>query len=234
MDADSLKVYTAWILLLQLAWAWPGANGWAQPAIERITAAHEAWVEIHGSGFAERCPSCRVVADYGDLWYALEIDHWSPTHLRVRLPDLNLGLKIGLRVQTAFGASDWFRLQLTRARVPRRDRLTAVRSSNPGLLTWDLRSYRPVGAKGEHRFALPPKSLRCGESTLLFDHAHIVFRERRFGDAQIVSTPNPGCTDCEPIVVLWYHEPTGRLDFQLQVYHRRVEGPCAERVIQPM
>ncbi|MEW6272487.1 MAG: hypothetical protein AB1689_24685 [Thermodesulfobacteriota bacterium] len=89
------------------------------------------------------------------------------------------------------------------------------------------RSYTlAVGDKGEDRFELPEHRPSCTSPGLAFEFAEIVYVRRRFGDAQIVATPAPGCVRCGPIVVRRYHEPTGELRYRLRVHRRTVPPAC--------
>jgi len=56
-----------------------------------------------------------------------------------------------------------------------------------------------------------------------------VFERQRFAQATIVTAPAAGCSTCAPLRVRWYQEPTGHLELQVHVYHRRVEGICPQR-----
>jgi hypothetical protein len=104
-------------------------------------------------------------------------------------------------------------------------------ASLPAPLEFDRHYALPVGDKGEDRFALPVVPPSCEAPGLAFDWAEIVFLRRRFGEAQIVATPEPGCIRCSPIVVRRYHEPTGELGYRLRVHRRPVPAACpgAER-----
>lgn len=82
-----------------------------------------------------------------------------------------------------------------------------------------------VGNKGEEFLDVAVDPV-CGQPTWVFDHADLVVHRSRFGAAQFVSVPVSGCTACEPLVLRWYHEPTGHLAFSVNV-HRRLEiVPC--------
>lgn len=82
-----------------------------------------------------------------------------------------------------------------------------------------VESTRSVGNKGEEHLDVSVQA-PCGESALLFDHAELVVRRNRFGDAQFVGLPQPGCVHCAPVSVRWFHEPTGYLSFEIHVYRR--------------
>jgi hypothetical protein len=84
-----------------------------------------------------------------------------------------------------------------------------------------------VGDQGEDRFDLPYVPPSCDTAGWAFDSAEIVYLRRRFGEAQVVATPAPGCVRCGPIVVRRYHEPTGELHYRLRVRRRAVSAGCA-------
>jgi len=84
-----------------------------------------------------------------------------------------------------------------------------------------------VGDKGEETFDVSSPSPACGTTGLAFDHARVIYRRQRFGEAIIVSTPAAGCTHCQPLVVRWFHEPTGYLSYQLHIYRRTIAGNCS-------
>ncbi|MEZ5729560.1 MAG: hypothetical protein R3E48_17150 [Burkholderiaceae bacterium] len=92
----------------------------------------------------------------------------------------------------------------------------------------EVRSTLRVGDKG--RFSLDVSRPRpaCGAPGLVYDRARIVYRMRRFSEAQIVAAPRPGCSRCGPLEVAWYVEPTGRIDFALEVRWRRINGVCGK------
>lgn len=200
----------------------------AAPVIEHL-GPRDAWVTLSGRGFGDSCEGCEVIADYGSLRYALEVKQWSDRRIEVKLPDLNLATRVWLQVVTADGKSNREQAVISRRIVPATE-LTQPRQPPPsGLLTLGKHSDLKVGARGEEQLDVSSAPPACGGEAMLFDHARVVFAKRRFGDAQIVALPKPGCTRCEPLSVRWYHEPTGHIDFQIHVYRRRVEGICPDR-----
>lgn len=84
-----------------------------------------------------------------------------------------------------------------------------------------------VGNKGEETFDVSLTSSECGD-LWVFDHAQLVVHRQRFADVQLVALPEAGCQICKPGVVRWYHEPTGHLEFSVQVYRRKVELACPQ------
>jgi len=97
-----------------------------------------------------------------------------------------------------------------------------------GTLEFERHYDLAVGDQGEDRFALPHVPPSCDGPGLAFDSAEIVYLRRRFGEAQVVATPEPGCVRCGPIVVRRYHEPTGELRYRLRVHRRVVTAGCAD------
>ena len=217
-----------WIRSTLLFTAWTTAAT-AIPHLQGQQTDHAGVTTLAGSGFGESCKGCEVIADYGTLRYALEVQEWSDRHIRLSVPDLNLRRQVELRVVTPGGRSNGLRLQVPLRLVPAVE-TTRIKQPPPrDLLAFYKDSRQKVGAKGVEDFDVSAHAPACGGTALLYDHANIVFGKRRFGDAQIVATPRTGCTSCEPLKVRWYHEPTGYLEFQVQVYRRRVEGICAAR-----
>ncbi len=94
------------------------------------------------------------------------------------------------------------------------------------LLYYESSHSLSVGDKGEESFDLSIAPPACGERALVFEKASIVYKKRRFGEAKIVQQPLPGCLQCSPLVVRWYHEPTGFVDFQVHIYRRERLGVC--------
>ena len=177
----------------------------------------------------ERCGDCEVIIEYADgLRYAAPVEHWKPSRLVVRIPDLNRSLEVSVRVLSAGALSEVLTTTLTRALVPRTEPQTPTPSESAQFVEYT--SDLAVGDKGMDLVDLSAPPPGCGSSALLFDHARIVYTDRRFGEAQIVAAPPAGCVKCTPLSIRWYHEPTGRLSFQLHIYKRIVEGVCPERV----
>lgn len=94
------------------------------------------------------------------------------------------------------------------------------------LLYYESDHRLEMGDKGEEAFDLSVKQPGCGEEALVFHDARLVYKERRFGEAKIVRRPTPGCFNCSPLTVAWYHEPTGFVAFQVHVYRKRLVGNC--------
>jgi hypothetical protein len=103
---------------------------------------------------------------------------------------------------------------------------TAGQAAPATVLEFERHYALSVGDKGEDRFHLPERRPSCTAPGLAFDSAEIVYLRRRFGEAQIVATPAPGCIRCGPIVVRRYHEPTGELRYRLRVHRRTVPPAC--------
>ncbi len=218
-----------WLLIASPAtWA-ANAGRAASPILDTVRTDNAGVATLIGRGFGGACSQCDVIADYGGFRYALTVHHWSEDRIVAHLPDINLTSQATLQVVTPNGKTNTQRVSIPRRIVPSADLQHPVQPPPPDLLSFNKRSDRKVGAKGDERIDVSTQSPACGQEALLFDHARIVFGKRRFGDAQFVATPKPGCTRCDPLLVRWYHEPTGYLDFQVHVYRRRVEGICPAR-----
>jgi hypothetical protein len=87
---------------------------------------------------------------------------------------------------------------------------------------FEKRSSLKVGAKGEEHI-----DVSSADVCQAFHHAELIWLERRFAEAQFVQIPEKACTDCEPLIVRWYHEPTGRAHFHVRVY--RTACPAGDR-----
>ncbi|MGV6816809.1 MAG: hypothetical protein ACWA44_06015 [Thiotrichales bacterium] len=173
---------------------------------------------LSGTGFGEPCARCEVIAHYSQsIKYALPIVSWSDSGIKARLPDLNQpGTNVKVSVTTKNGNSRPKSLRLKR-KVSLSLRMKKTHSLS-------------VGDKGEDLFDIPGARLACDQQTSTFDHAEVKVRKSRFAEARIVKSPPAGCTECSPIVVRWYNEPTGSLSYDLLVFSRNVEGICKDRL----
>ena len=84
-----------------------------------------------------------------------------------------------------------------------------------------------MGDHGEQLLDVSFEGSDCGVQWR-FDHAEIKVVSNRFGDVQFVGLPQPGCLECDPIRVRWMHEPTGHLEFRVNVFRRPVLVSCSE------
>lgn len=193
------------------------ANTIKKPEIRNISeqASH---VVLSGTGFGKPCPRCEVIAHYSQsIKYALPVVSWSDSAIKARLPDLNQpDTNIKVSVTTKIGNSRPKSLSL------KRKVSLSLRKKKTHSLS--------VGDKGEDLFDLPGTRLACGQQTSAFNHAEVKVRKSRFAEARIVKRPPAGCTECSPIVVRWYNEPTGSLSYELLVFSRKVEGICKDRL----
>ena len=88
-------------------------------------------------------------------------------------------------------------------------------------------SGRSVGDRGEVHLDVSISELACGEHWR-FHSAELVIRRNRFGDAQFIALPARGCIECADIVVRWMHEPTGHIEFDVNVFRERHFESCEE------
>lgn len=218
-------------LARRLAWCTIALSFAAQaapPRIEHVSPLAGPQLAVSGRHFGAACAGCEVVADYGaGLRQALLVTSWSDTRIVVRLPDLNAGTAVSLRVVTPAQGSEAVSATVRRERVPERSPGTIVTTVPPELQVFQVASTLKVGNRGDESYDVSQPAPGCARPGLVFDHARIVVGRRRFGEAEIVSMPPAGCTSCPPLRVRWYHEPTGQLEFQVHVVRRRVEGACA-------
>ncbi|TVR63795.1 MAG: hypothetical protein EA420_06545 [Candidatus Competibacteraceae bacterium] len=202
------------------------------PNAQRVTAAGDGRVMIQGQDFGTSCPRCEVIADFGGFKYAFPIERWSPEQIILRVADLGKGERVRFQVVTADGASQPLPYRLPKTLTPAR-RLSGIVAPNsvPDLLLFEHRSTLAVGDKGENRHDVSQPPPACGAQGWIYDSAELVIGPTtRFGGAEIINRPQAGCARCAPLVVRWYHEPTGRLHYQVHVYRRVIEGVCPERI----
>lgn len=203
----------------------------ANPQIDNATLAGKI-VTLTGHRFGPRCADCEVVADYGEFKYALPIDSWQAGEIRVALLDLGVGKRASLQIRASSGSSTAVDMPLPTTLIPpqRVRATTAVDSS----AEWQIfeRSYDlSIGDKGTDSFDVSQPPAACGETAQVFHSAEVVIgRHTRFGDARKVASPPSGCSHCSPVKVRYYFEPTGKLDYQLHVYRREIDGICLERI----
>lgn len=69
--------------------------------------------------------------------------------------------------------------------------------------------------------------LTAPKACAVFDDARIVYKKRRYGQADIITKPNAGCdpdkAQCK-LEVAWEHAPAGRLNYQVEVSWRLASG----------
>ncbi len=201
------------------------------PTIQSINGNPKNEVIISGNGFGSRCPQCEVVVDYGKGFkYSTPIKSWSDKNIKIIINDLNKGLNVRVYAKTADGESNKVKYTIKAINHPARKLTRPVPSGSvQGLLMFEKKSKLTVGDKGEESYKVNTPAPTCNNSALIFDRAELV-QKGRFGEAKIISSPNPECTNCGPLKVRWYHEPTGNLEFQVHVYRREVQGICQDKV----
>lgn len=97
---------------------------------------------------------------------------------------------------------------------------------DPRTPFFQLVSKDLYGARGQEQLDVSVNPA-CGKRQWVFDHAELLVGNVRYGGAFIRSAPAGGCARCSPLVVDWYHEPTGQLSFRINVFRRQVFVPCA-------
>lgn len=217
------------VLLLAAVKLAPAA---ATPQISSIKPVRSNSAVIQGQGFGQACRNCEIIADFGNFKYAYAVESWTARRIVARITDIGHGNRARISVQTPTGTSPPMAYQIPTRQVPKRRITTTVRSNSmPDLLLFEHRSDLTVGDKGEQQYDVSQPVPRCGQTGFVFDSANLVYgRDTRFGEAKFVALPQPGCSRCQPIRVRWYHEPTGKLHFQVHVYRREIEGVCPAQV----
>lgn len=223
--------FSEW-LLLSLLTLMSISAAVAAPAIRGVSGGANGRLTIVGSDFGNACGQCEVIADYGGgLKYALPSESWTNQRVVARIADLNKGLNVRISIKTPAGTSNTANYRLARKIKPEREYRRPVPAKTPSdFMLFDHQSDLAVGDKGERSFDVSSPALTCNQASEVFDRAQLVYGKRRFGEAQLVASPPAGCVRCPPLKVRWYHEPTGRLHFQVHVYRRVVEGICRDRV----
>jgi len=176
-------------------------------------------VSIAGSGFGAIQGSSEVVADYGKgLLYVLKPVEWHDRRIKLKVPDLGRNLRLKLRVYSKHQYSNAVFITI-------KPDIKPSRQSN--LQKTHMLS---VGDKGEDIFRISNSPAVCGKVGTVFDHAEIKFNQKRFADAQFIALPKKGCSRCGDIHVRWYNEPTGKLAYRVNIFQRRIEGVCPQRI----
>ncbi len=195
--------------------------------LTRIQSRQNQQLELHGQ-FGRDCKQCEIIVDYGKgLLYAYKPTQWHEKKLTFSIKDLGKSLKVRLFVRTAQGDSN-AKTYLIKPRLKpaRLSGSPATRTRHNSRSVFLASHNDPFGGKGVDQFNVSTKPAGCNETSDLFHQAKIIIGKKRFGDARIEQQPPSGCTNCKPIKVRWYHEPTGRVEYQLLVQHRQVIGMC--------
>ena len=204
------------------------SNAAAAPTVSGIQTGRADTVTIKGQGFGQSCRDCEIIADFGGFKYAFPVERWSDRQIVAKIADIGKGDKAKIVVKTPGGDSKPLNFRIPSKIVPQRKLNRPVKAGSvPDLLMFEHRSNLSVGDKGEERYDVSSPAPACGQTGYVFDSANLVIgRDTRFGEAKIVGMPKAGCQRCQPIRVRWYHEPTGKLHYQVHVYRRLVEGIC--------
>jgi hypothetical protein len=214
----SIRLLKAMVCVIVLAYSTPMFAAGTKPVIDRLSHGSNGIVKIHGKHFGSRCNTCEVLVRYSrSLRYSVPIKRWSDSAIVIELPDLNQNeetLRLQVKNSNAISGSKSIRLKRQYSVIKSERRTHSL----------------AVGDKGEDKFKIKSSAAMCGKENIAFDHAEIEFVKRRFADAQIVSSPPAGCERCKPVVVRWYHEPTGSLTYVLKLIGRVVQGVCEKQL----
>lgn len=187
---------------------------------------------LSGRNFGALCRRCQVVADFKGHRYALPVRQWDDHKIVVDYFDFGWGLISTIIVLAADGVSESVDVAAEPVLVGATEHGKYLGSEEYNGLKVYTRKYNDsMGGKGADQFDVSSNLPRCGELGLVFEQAEVVVgRRTRFGEAKIVSAPAASCVKCDPVKIGYYWEPTGRLDYQLQVVRRQVAGVCADRI----
>lgn len=201
------------------------------PNIKSINGNPKNEVIINGDGFGSKCPQCEVIVDYGKGFkYSATVKSWSDKNIKATINDLGKGLNVQVYTKNASGESNNVKYAIKPVIVPARKLNRLVPSGSvQNLLMFEKKSDLAVGDKGEESYKVTTSLPACNNKALIFERAELV-QKGRFGEAKIISSPKAGCTNCSPVKVRWYHEPTGNLHYQVHVYRKEVTGICQDKV----
>lgn len=187
-------------------------------------------VELSGRGFAKPCAKCEVIIDYGrGQRYAAKFTKWSDQKIMASIPDIGLGLKVKIHVKTPKAESNKVGFSIKKLSRPAEKINRFI--NNKGIDGLALHNYKyseKMGGRGEDKINVSSLLPKCGKTGYVFDQAAVVYKQQRFGKVNISKNPKSGCIKCPPLRVQWFHEPTGQLEYQVQVYSREIVGACSK------
>jgi len=221
-----LKI-AVWIVLGTLALIEPLS---AKPRVGALSVTGDV-LRIQGAKLGSQCATCEVIAGFEGIRYSLTVNSWTDTGITARLVDVGRGTGPKIEIVTPNWRSEPVRVEVRQQLLPQHRVNRMVRDkSNRDLVYYSRRYDSSMGGKGEEVFDVGEALPACGKVAPIFDSAEVVVGKRtRFGEVKVVQMPGTGCEKCE-IGIRYYWEPTGRLEYQLHVYRRIVEGICKARV----
>lgn len=203
----------------------------AEPVLSRAQVKADQ-VILTGSGFGKTCRTCEVIADFNGFKYSLPVKAWSDTKVSAVYRDIGKGEHSRISIAAADGTSRAMRARINVLRQPptRPHKFTTANNRDAAIL-FSKKYKLTIGGKGTDQFDVSQAPARCGSSAMVFDSAYVFLGPRtRFGEARLISTPRPGCTKCRPLKVGYYWEPTGRLEYQVHVMQRKIDGICEDNI----
>ena len=199
--------------------------------LDKLRATSPQHIELQGD-FGQDCKQCEIIVDYGKGFkYAYRPDRWNARKLSFNIHDFGKSLKVKVMVKTAQGItkSKAFTIKPQLKPVKLRNK-PASRSQVDKTTLFTQEHKDPFGGKGIDLYKIVNHPATCGSKGELFHDAKIIFGKKRFGEARIEQKPKPGCSKCTPVKVRWFHEPTGSVNYQLEIQRRIVHGVCREQV----
>ncbi len=222
-----MKKY-GWLLVSLLALTKPVM---ALPDVNRMIVKGQV-LHIKGRHFGNLCNRCEVIANFSGFRYSLQLTSWADSEITAQIADIGRGTRPVIQVVTPDWRSKSVKVRVNQRLIPpkRPGRFVKNTTSGADYPTFSRRYDSSLGGKGEEIFEFDQLIPACGSSGAVFDSAEVLIgRRTRFGEARITSLPRVGCERCK-VGVGYYWEPTGRLDFQLHIYQREVEGICRTQI----
>ena len=201
----------------------------SSPMLKGARAGSGFEVTLSGKGFGKDCRQCEVIVDYGKgQRYAAKTLAWSATSIKAVVPDVGIGERVKLTVRTSDGESSAISYKIRPILTPKKNINRTVKpNATKGLGVHSFIYNAKLGGRGKDTISVGVDKPDCDEEAWAFERGNIVFNNKRFGDAKIASSPKAGCSKCKPMVVKWYHEPTGKIDYQVHIYKRKIVGACS-------
>ena len=222
-----MKKY-GWLLVSLLALTEPAM---ASPDVNGMAVKGQV-LHIKGRQFGNLCSQCEVIANFSGFRYSLRLLSWEDSNITAQISDIGRGTRPVIQVVTPDWRSKSVKVRVNQRLIPPERPGRFIKNTPSGIdyPTFSRLFDSSLGGKGEEIFEFDQMIPACGTSGAVFDSAEVLLgRRTRFGEARITGLPGVDCERCK-VSVGYYWEPTGRLDFQLHIYQRVVEGICRTQV----
>ncbi|PCJ50567.1 MAG: hypothetical protein COA74_01965 [Gammaproteobacteria bacterium] len=199
-----------------------GANYLKAAPLIKLNSLADAKIELLGK-FGENCAGCEIRVSYSPHFiYAYKPELWTPNRLVFKLKDFGLSTRVSISVKTATGISAPIRHDI-------KLKFENNSSKNDGLNRISKAHKDPFGGKGIDRFDVSSQKPFCNKQQAVFHSAKLLIKSNRFGDARIEHRPTQGCTSCSKLSIRWFHEPTGKIEYQIKIQKRLIDGICSTK-----